>query len=192
MTIVHAKKCHKTLIDSGAAISLIRYSTYQLIDDSFKTPIPQTTTTLNTADVSPMTALGMTALHLRIAEFKFTHNFIICDRLPDTEIISGIDLQKKFSLSYAWHKEKNYYIQKDGRFLTYTQNCKQKAKIGIVKSTLKVPPRHNGIIPIKIKGHSITRQRACFISDQESTKGKDSKINIVNGLDLWLFLFYRT
>ena len=43
-----------------------------------------TTTTLNTADGSPMTALGMTALHLRIAEFKFTHNFIICDRLPDT------------------------------------------------------------------------------------------------------------
>ena len=46
-----------------------------------------------------MTALGMTALHLRIAEFKFTHNFVICDRLPDTEIIFGIDIQKKFSLS---------------------------------------------------------------------------------------------
>ena len=41
-----------------------------------------------------MTALGMTALHLRIAEFRFTHNFIICDRLPDTEIIFGIDVQK--------------------------------------------------------------------------------------------------
>ena len=37
-----------------------------------------------------MMALGMTALHLRIADFKFTHNFIICDRLPDTEIIFGI------------------------------------------------------------------------------------------------------
>ena len=44
-----------------------------------------------------MTALGMTALHLRIAEFKFTHNFVICDRLPDTEIIFGIDIQKVFS-----------------------------------------------------------------------------------------------
>ena len=87
---------------------------------SFKTPIQPTTTTLNTADGSPMTALGMTALHLRIADFKFTHNFIICDRLPDTEIIFGIDLQKIFSLSYAWDKEKNCYIQKDGRFLTHT------------------------------------------------------------------------
>ena len=29
----------RALIDSGAAVSLIRYSTYQLIDDSFKTPI---------------------------------------------------------------------------------------------------------------------------------------------------------
>ena len=55
-------------------------------------------------------ALGMTTFHLRIADFKFTHNFIICDRLPDTEIIFGIDVQKKFSLLYAWDKEKNSYI----------------------------------------------------------------------------------
>ena len=130
-----------------------------------------------------MTTLGMKSLHLRIAEFKFTYNFIICDRLPDTEIIFGIDVQKKFSLSYAWDKEKNCYIQKDGRFLTYTQNCEQKVTIGIVKSTPKIPPRHNNdIMPIKIKGHSITGQTACFISNQESTKGKDPNINIVNGI----------
>ena len=75
-----AGKCYKALIESGAAISLIRYSTYQLIDDSFKTPIQWTTTKLNMAEGSPMMELGMTALHLRIADFKFTHNFIICDR----------------------------------------------------------------------------------------------------------------
>ena len=65
-----------------------------------------------------MTALGMTALHLRIAEFKFPHNFVICDKLLDTEIFIGIDIQKKFSFSYAWDKEKNCYIQRDGKFLT--------------------------------------------------------------------------
>ena len=109
---IHAEKFYKALIDSEAAISFIRYSTYQLIDDSFKTPIQLTTTRLNTADWSPMMSLGMTALHLRIADFKFTHNFIKCDRLPDTEIIFGIDVQKKFSLTYAWNKEKNCYIPK--------------------------------------------------------------------------------
>ena len=83
---VHAGKCYKALIDSEAAISHIRYSTYQLTDDSFKTPIQPTTATLNTTDSSPMMSLGMTVLHLRIADFKFTHNFFICDRLPDTEI----------------------------------------------------------------------------------------------------------
>ena len=57
-----------------------------------------------------MTALGMTALHVRIADLKFTHNFVICDRLPDTEIIFGIDIQKELSLSYAWDKAKNCYI----------------------------------------------------------------------------------
>ena len=98
---VHAGKCYKALINSEAAISLIRYSTYQHIDNSFKTPIQPTTTKLNTAAGSTMTVLGMTALHLRIADFKFTHNFIIYDRLPDTELIFRIDIQKKFSISYV-------------------------------------------------------------------------------------------
>ena len=118
---VHAGKCYKTLIDLGAMISLLRYSTYKKIEDCYKTPIQPTTAKLNTADGSPMLALGMTALHLRIDEFKFTHNFIICDQLQETELIFGIDLQRKFSISYAWDKEKNYYIQKEGNFLTYTK-----------------------------------------------------------------------
>ena len=123
---VLAGKCCKALIDSGTAISLIRYSTYQLTDNSFKTPIQMTTTKLNTADGSPMMDLGMTALHLQIADFKFTHNLIICNRLLDTETIFGIDIQKKFSLSYAWDKEKNCYIQKDSRFLTYNKTVKRR------------------------------------------------------------------
>ena len=54
--------------------------------------------------------------------------------------------------------------------------------IEIVKSTPKLLPRHNGIVPIKIKGHSITGHVAFFISNHESTKGKDPNINIVNGI----------
>ena len=94
----------------------------------------------------------------------------------------GIDVQKKCSLSYALDKEKNCYIQMDGKFCTYTRNCEQKATIGIVKSTLKIPPEHNGILPVKIKVQSITEHMAYFISNQDSTKGKDPNINIVNGI----------
>ena len=111
---------------------------YQLIDNSFKTPIQPSIAKLNTVDGSPVITLGMTALHLRIADFKFTPNFIICDRIPDTEIIFGIDIQKKFSISYAWDKAKNCYIQKDGKIFTYTRNCEQRATIGIVKLTFKI------------------------------------------------------
>ena len=89
------------------------------MEDSYKTPLQPTTANLNTDNGSPMTALVMTALHLRIVEFKFMHNFEIGDRLLDTEIIFSIDIQKKFSLSYTWDKEKNCYIQRDGKFLTY-------------------------------------------------------------------------
>ena len=65
---------------------------------------------------------------------------------------------------------------------SHTPETEQKVTIGAVKSTLKIPLRHNGIIPIKIKGHSITGYTLCFISDQESTKGQDPNINIVNGI----------
>ena len=99
---VHAGKCYKALTDSGGAVSLVRYSTYQHMDDNLKTAIQPTLTHLNTVDGSPMTALGITTLQLWIADFKFAHTFIIGDRLPDTEILFGIDVQKKFALYYAW------------------------------------------------------------------------------------------
>ena len=179
----HHSPCWKMLQSSNwLKSSYFTYSTYQHTDDSFKTPIQPTTAKLNTADGLPMRPLDMTALHLRIAEFKFTHNFIICNRLPDTEITLGIDIQKKFSIYYAWDQIKNCYTQKDGKFLTYTRNCEQKAKIGIVKLTLKILPSHNVVIPIKIMGQAIKEHMAYFITDEDSTKGTPPNINIINGL----------
>ena len=94
-------KCYKSLIDSGAAISLVRYSMYQNIDNRCKTVIQSTLIHLNIMDGSPKTALGITTLQLWIADFKFLHNFITCVRLPNTEMLLGIDVQKKFALSYT-------------------------------------------------------------------------------------------
>ena len=88
--MVHTGKCYKALIDSGAAISLVRYSTYQTIDNSLRTAIQTISIQLNTVDGSPRTALGIMTLQLRIADFKFYHNFSICDRPPETELLFGI------------------------------------------------------------------------------------------------------
>ena len=81
-----------------------------------------------------------------------------------------------------WDKEKIATCKKDGKFLTYTKNCKQKANIAVIKSTLKILPRHNGIIPMKIKGHGIKGHMAYIISDQDSKNGKDPDIHIVDGI----------
>ena len=158
-------KQYKALIDSEAVISLVKYTLYQTRDSSFKTSIQATLIQLNTANGSPMTALGMTTLQLRVADFKFSYTFIICDRLPEMELLFGIYIQKKFSLSYAWDRDKNCYIQREGKFLTYTRNCEQKENIAVIKSTLKILPRHSGIIPIKIRGHIIKGHMTYFISD---------------------------
>ena len=129
-----------------------------------------------------MPALGSTALHLWIAEFTFTHSFIICNQLPETELIFGINIQKKFSLSYAWDKDKNCYIQQNGKFLVYTHPNTCMATVGTVKSTLKIPPKHNGMVPIKFSRPLITTHMACFLTDDSTPKGKDPNINIIDGI----------
>ena len=144
------------------------------IEDCYKTFIQPITAKLNTADGSPMTALGSTALHLWI----ITHNFIICNQLPETELIFGIDIQMKFSLSYAWDKDQNCYIQWNGKFLVYTYTNTHTATIGTVKSTLKIPPRHNGVVPVKISGPLITTHMAYFLTDDNIPKGKDPNITL--------------
>ena len=106
----------------------------------------------------------------------------MCDQLLETELIFGTDMQRKFSLSYAWDKECNCYIQKEGKCLTCTNNCEQKAAVGKVNMMLKIPPRHNGVVPIKISGPIIEEQMAYFITDNSTSKGRDLKINIINGI----------
>ena len=121
--MVHAGKHYKALIDSRAAILLIQYSTYQHIDNSFKTPIQPTTAKLSAANASPMTSLCMMALHLRIADFKFTHNFIICDRLPDTGIIFWNRCsQESLHFLSCGTKRKIATYKKMENFLMHTQN----------------------------------------------------------------------
>ena len=154
----------------------------QKIEDCYKTPIQPTTAKLNTADGSPMSAIRTMTLHLRIAEFKFMHNFIFCDQLPETELMFGIDMQRKFSLSYAWDKERNWYIQREGKFLVYTNNCDQKATIGTVKSMLKIPPWHNGVMKIKIRGPIIKEYMAYFITDDNTSKGRDLNLDIFSSI----------
>ena len=68
------------------------------------------------------------------------------------------------------------------RFLAFTHTTTQKATIGTVKSTLKIPPRHNGVVPIKISGQLLTMDTAHFVTDDSMHKGKDPNVNIIDGI----------
>ena len=67
-----------------------------------------------------------------------------------------------------------------GNFLTFTHANTQKATIGTVKSTLKIPPRHNGVVLINISGPLITTHTAHFVMDDSTPKGRDPNINIID------------
>ena len=72
-------------------------------------------------------------------------------------------------------RKENCHIQKDGKFLVYTHACDHKATIGTVKSTLRIPPQHNGALPIKISGPIIKTYMEYFLTDDKYSKGKGSK-----------------
>ena len=79
-------------------------------------------------------------------------------------------------------KRKKCHIQRDGKSLTYTQYCKQKTTISTVISSLKIPLHHNGVVPLKITGPIIKEHMAYFITNDNSTMGRDPNINIINGI----------
>ena len=63
-----------------------------------------------------------------------------------------------------------FYTERWKIFDFYT--CQHlKATIDTVKSTLKIPPRHNGVVPIKISGPLITTHTAHFVMDDSTPKG---------------------
>ena len=58
----------------------------------------------------------------------------------------------------------------------------RRPQLVFVKSSLKIPPTHNGVVPIKITGQTIKDHMAYFITDKNSTKGRDPNINIISGI----------
>ena len=76
----------------------------------------------------------------------------------------------------------NCYTQWNVKFLVYTHSCNHTATIGTVKSTLKIPSRHNGVVPIKISGPIIKTHMAYFLTDDSTPKARDPNINIIDGI----------
>ena len=176
---VHAGKRFKVLIDSRVALSLVCTSVYNMIEDCYETKILPAAVHLETDVGSSMSSLGKATIHLCIAKFKFSHTFIICDNLLDTDIIFGIDIQKGYSLSYSWDSDKQLFIQREGSF--YLTPGTVNSNIAVVKSPLKIPPRHNGIIPVTIKGHNLKATVGYFISNQHINRRLDPSINVIDG-----------
>ena len=179
---MHAGKRFKALTDSGAALLLSLTSLYNVIEEHYKTKILPAAVHLRTTDGSSMSSLDKATLHLHITSFRFSHTFIICDKLMDTDILFGIDIQKRYPPSYSWDSDKQLFIQREGSFLTYTRNCEQQHNIAVVKSPLKIPPRHNGIITVNIKGHNLKASVGYSISNQHSNRTLYPSIHVIDGI----------
>ena len=79
-------------------------------------------------------------------------------------------------------KTSNAIYNANGKFPAFTHTTTHKTTIGTIKSTLKIPPRHNGVVPIKVSGPLIPTDTAHFVTDDNTPKGRDPSINIIDGI----------
>ena len=155
------------LVDSGAAVSLIHLQAYKLMPDTLKTAIalPGDLEILTTADGSPMHIIGHATITIHLKTLRVTHHFIIVKSLM-TDVILGIDFQREYRILYDWDEEKRCYIRYKGQFLCYTEDMESGINRASVAKTIHIPPKHNRVISVSIKGCDIKTPTVCFIGSQ--------------------------
>ena len=178
---VHAGKRFKAIIDSEAALSQVHTSVYSIIEFCYKTKIinkPKNSWWI----CNVFTGQGyLTSLHSYLQVFWYLcHMWQLTGH--STDILFGIDIQRRCCLSYSWDLDKQLFIQREGLFLTYTRNCEQQHYIAVVKSSLEITPRHNGMISVTIKGHNLKASVEYFISNQHINKRLDPNIHVIDGI----------
>ena len=95
-----------------------------------------------------------------------------------TDIILGIDFQREYRISYDWDKEKWCYIRHNGQFLCCTEDMESGINRVSVAKTIWIPPRHNRVISVSIKGHNIKTPTTCFIGSQYT----DPEVKSIDGV----------
>ena len=120
---------------------------------------------LMTADGSPMHIIGHATITIQLKNLQVTHHFIIVESLM-TDVILGIDFQREYRISHDWDEDKRCYIRYKGNFLCYTEDMESGINQVSVAKTICIPPKHNGVISVSIKGHDIKTPTACFVGSQ--------------------------
>ena len=163
-------------MDSGTAVSLIHLQAYKLMPDTLKTAItlPGELETLTTADGSPMHIIGHATITIHLKNLRVTHHF---ESLMTDDIL-GIDFQREYRISYDWDEEKWCYIRYKGQFLCYTEDMESGINRVSIAKTICIPPKHNGVISVSIKGHVIKTPTACFIGSQYT----DMEVRLIDGV----------
>ena len=119
----------------------------------------------------------------RTTDFKFANNFIICDTLPDMEILFGIDIQKKvFPVICLGIRKRTVTYRWMADFSLILETVNRRQLLGLSGPLSKIPPDTMASFQSRPKVTQWSGHMAYFISDQDSTKGKDPNINIINGI----------
>ena len=130
-----------------------------------------------TANGSPMHIIGHATITIHLKNLRVTHHFIVVESLM-TDVILGIDFQREYRISYDWDEEKQCYIRYKGQFLCYTEDMESGINRVSIAKTIRIPPKHNTVISVSIKGHDIKTPTACFIGSQYT----DTEVKLIDGV----------
>ena len=95
-----------------------------------------------------------------------------------TDVILGIDFPREYRLSYDRDEEKWCYVRYKGQFLCYTEDMELGVNQVPIAKTICIPPKHNRVILVSIKGHNIKTPTACFLGSQYT----DTEVRLIDGV----------
>ena len=129
-----------------------------------------------------MTALGMTALQLRTADFKFAYSFIICNRLSDIEILFGIDIQKKFPWHMPGIRKRTVTYRRMADFSPTPETVNRRQLLGLSRQLSKYHP--DTMVSFQSRSKAIQSKDIWHTSSaiKIQQKWKDCNINIINSI----------
>ena len=138
----------KFLLDSGAAVSVVRYD--QLTEKSKKEIVPGMTAV--GADGNPLEVLGCVTLPISIGEYRTMHKFVVMRRLA-TECLLGTDFLTKSEAVLDCHR-KELRIGSDQTVpIVGAERCQRGGCFVVVSSTIEIPSRAIYHITGKLTDH---------------------------------------
>ena len=117
-----------------------------------------------------MGPIGICRTKIVLGPKSFTHDFIVCQDLTSS-LILGLDFASKFKIGTDWTSDGCMYLHQSQKKLTQgtVSALAPKHPRLIMKTTVNLPPRTIGLVPVKVSQQDYIQPNRVYESVSDAT-----------------------